>query len=75
MDAGQALGLRVRGDIGGFGLSSEFTYQLMTLFHWNLSRTIGIPFGYRILGYQIQDDSIWINTRMSGMVLGLDVRF
>ena len=65
----------LRGDIGGFGVSSEFTYQLMALFHWDISESLAIPFGYRVLGYQIKQDEILMDTRMAGMVLGLDIRF
>jgi hypothetical protein len=65
----------LRGDMGGFGVSSEFTYQMMALFHWDISNSIAIPFGYRILGYQIQQDTVFMNIRMSGMLLGLDIRF
>ena len=65
----------LRGDIGGFGVSSEFTYQLLALFHWDISNSLNVPFGYRILGYQIQTDDIRMDTRMSGLVLGLDFRF
>ena len=66
---------QMRGDIGGFGISSEFTYQLLTLFRWGISDTVSLPFGYRILGYQIQDGNVWMNTRMGGLVVGLDFRF
>jgi hypothetical protein len=65
----------LRGDIGGFGVSSEFTYQMMALFRWGINDTLSLPFGYRVLGYQIRKDDIWMNTRMSGAVLGLDIRF
>ncbi len=65
----------LRGDIGGFGVSSEFTYQVMALFHWNISESLAIPFGYRVLGYQIKKDEILMDTRMAGMVLGLDINF
>lgn len=65
----------LRGDIGGFGVSSEFTYQLMALFHWDISESLKIPFGYRILGYQIKKDSVLMDTRMSGLMLGLDIQF
>ncbi len=65
----------LRGDIGGFGISSEFTYQLMALFHWDINDSLAIPFGYRILSHQIKQDSIRMDTRMSGMMLGLDIRF
>jgi hypothetical protein len=61
--------------LGGFGVSSEFTYQMMALFRWGINDTLSIPFGYRVLGYQIRKDDIWMNTRMSGAVLGLDIRF
>jgi hypothetical protein len=65
----------LRGDVGGFGVSSEFTYQMMALFHWDISESLAIPFGYRVLGYQINQDDILMDTRMAGMVLGLDIRF
>ncbi len=65
----------LRGDVGGFGVSSESTYQMMALFRWGLNDTLSLPFGYRVLGYQIRQDDIRMNTRMTGMVLGLDIRF
>jgi hypothetical protein len=65
----------MRVDIGGFGVGSEFTYQLLALFCADLSRTVRIPFGYRVLGYQIQDGDVWMNTQMTGLVLGVDIRF
>lgn len=72
---GDRWAFEMRGDIGGFGIGSEFTYQLLVLFNWNISNTLSIPFGYRLLGYQIKTGGVWMNTRMSGMVLGLDIRF
>ena len=66
-------GFEMRGDIGGFGISSEFTYQLLMLFHPHLSDTITMPIGYRVLGYQIKADDVEMSTRMGGLVLGLDV--
>ena len=68
-------GFELRGDIGGFGVSSEYTYQLIGLFKWHISGTVDIPFGYRILGYQIKKDSVRMNTRMTGLMLGCDIRF
>ena len=65
----------LRGDLGGFGVSSEFTYQMMALFKWGLSDSVSLPFGYRVLGYQIRQDDIRMNTRMGGLVLGVDIRF
>ena len=67
-------GFEVRGDIGGFGISSEFTYQMMVLFRAGLSDAVSIPFGYRVLGYQINTGGVSMNTRMTGLVLGVDLR-
>jgi hypothetical protein len=72
---GNAWDFELRGDIGGFGISSEFTYQMMALFHWDINDSLSLPFGYRILGHQIKQDSVRMNTRMAGLMLGLDFRF
>jgi hypothetical protein len=66
---------RMRGDIGGFGVGSEFTYQLMMELQWQISDTVGLPFGYRVLSYQIRKDSSWLDTRLSGLFLGLNFTF
>lgn len=65
----------MRGDIGGFGISSELTYQLMMEFQWRISDSVGMPFGYRIISYQIQKDSVRLDTRLAGLFLGVDIRF
>ncbi len=68
-------GFELKGDIGGFGISSEATYQMMGAFRYSLGENTSIPFGYRVLGYQIKTDEVLMNTRMSGAFLGLDFRF
>ena len=41
--------LRARGDIGGFGISSDFAWQLMAFYEYSISRKITILGGYRLL--------------------------
>ncbi len=65
----------MRGDIGGFGISSELTYQLMMEFQWRISDSVGLPFGYRVISYQIQKDSVRLDTRLAGLFVGVDIRF
>lgn len=65
----------LRGDIGGFGVSSEATYQMMGGFRFGLGENTSLPFGYRILGYQIKKDDVRMNTRMMGAYIGFDFRF
>jgi len=48
---------------------------MMALFHWDISESLAIPFGYRVLGYQIKQDDVLMDMRMAGMILGLDIRF
>ena len=74
-DLGENWVYQMRGDIGGFGVGSEFTYQLMLEFQWQISESVGLPFGYRVLSYQIRQDSLWLDTRLSGLFAGLDFRF
>jgi hypothetical protein len=73
-DLGDKWQFEMRGDFGGFGISSEFTSQLSIVAMYDVSSTISIPFGYRILNYRIKDDEVWMDTSMGGLVLGVDIR-
>jgi hypothetical protein len=73
-DLGEKWQFEMRGDIGGFGISSEFTSQLSIIAMYDVSQTISIPFGYRIINYRIKDDEVWMDTSMGGLVLGVDIR-
>lgn len=70
---GKRWTFEMRGDLGGFGLSSEFTNQLAVGFLWQINDKIRLPFGYRVLGYQIKKGDVEMDTRMTGLVLGLDI--
>jgi hypothetical protein len=73
-DLGDRWQFEMRGDIGGFGISSEFTSQLSIVAMYDVSGTISIPFGYRIINYRIKDEDIWMDTSMGGLVVGVDIR-
>jgi len=65
---------RLRGDIGGFGVSSEFTSQLSLVVLYDISKVVSIPLGYRTLNYRIKTDGIHMDTGMGGLVVGVDIR-
>ena len=65
----------MKADFGGFGVGSENTYQMMGAFRYGLGENTSLPFGYRILGYQIATDGVRMNTRMAGAFVGFDFRF
>ena len=69
---GEKFDFEVRGDIGGFGIGSEFTSQMSGLFLWRVGEKIRIPFGYRVISYQIRSGDVWLSTNMGGLVLGAD---
>lgn len=71
---GERWQFEFRGDIGGFGVSSEFTSQLSLVVLYDISQTVSIPLGYRILGYRIKTDDVWMDTGMGGLVVGVDIR-
>ena len=70
---GKRWNFEMRGDLGGFGIGSEFTNQLSVVFQWQINDKLRLPFGYRVLGYQIKDGGVEMDTRMTGLVLGLDI--
>lgn len=44
----------LRGDIGGFGIGSDLTWQLMTVVRRQNTDTFGWYFGYRAIGYDYE---------------------
>jgi hypothetical protein len=44
-----------RGDIGGFGVGSDFAWQAMTHFDWRISKRFGAAFGYVALDMDYKD--------------------
>jgi hypothetical protein len=47
----------LRGDIGGFGVGSDLTWQVMTLFRRQNTERFGWYVGYRALAYDYEDGS------------------
>lgn len=47
--------LNLRGDVGGFGIGSELSYQLLATVQWQSSGGFGAVFGYRLIGFDYED--------------------
>jgi hypothetical protein len=45
----------LRGDVGGFGIGSDFSYQLLATVRWQSSGQLGAVFGYRVIGFDYED--------------------
>jgi len=52
---GESWRFNLRGDIGGFGIGSDFTYQMLANFRWQASERFGVVFGYRVIGFDYEE--------------------
>lgn len=47
--------LNLRGDVGGFGVGSDLSYQLLATVQWQSSGGFGAAFGYRLISFDYED--------------------
>jgi hypothetical protein len=52
---GEQWRFNLRGDVGGFGIGSDFTWQALANFRWQASERLGVVFGYRMIGFDYED--------------------
>jgi len=78
-DITKNLSIAVRGDIGGFGVGSKFTYNASAIFGYSFSPMISGWLGYRILGIDYEDghgtDKFKYDVTMQGPIMGIGFRF
>ncbi len=71
---GERLRVLLRGDVGGFGVGSDFAYELGAGLGWELSDTVQLAFGYRHLAVDYEDD-VTYDVVQSGLLAGVILRF
>jgi opacity protein-like surface antigen len=62
-------------DIGGFGIGSELTYQLLAGVNWQFSKSVNAKAGYRYLYQDYKDGSFVWDMAANGFYLGAGFRF
>jgi hypothetical protein len=69
----------VRGDVGGFGIGSDFTWNVVGTFQYHLSRTVALSVGYRALDIDYEQGSgvnqFQFDVLMHGPLLGAVFHF
>ena len=65
----------VRGDYGGFGVSSDEYWQFLAGVAYRLSERTSIALAYRIVSVDYEKGSFLYDTEMAGPNLGLVFRF
>lgn len=67
--------LRLYGDIGGFGVSSDLTWQGLALIDFQPWRNVAIVAGYRALYSDYTDGGFTYDATVHGPVVGIDIRW
>lgn len=73
--ASESVLFRMGGDIGGFGVGSELTWQSWASIGVKISKRAGINAGYRIIYHEYEDGDFRYDVSMKGPTLGLDFGF
>jgi len=71
----EKLGLGVRGDIGGFGVGSEFSWGLVTAAKYDFTDLVSGYAGYRILDIDYEETDFVFDAQMGGPIFGMMFRF
>lgn len=67
--------LRARGDIGGFGVGSDFSWHAVLSANYQLNDTVSFKVGYRYLDVDYDDNGFVFDVASSGIAAGVGFRF
>jgi opacity protein-like surface antigen len=62
-------------DVGGFGVGSDFTYQVGAGAVYKYSDKYSLKFGYRLLGVDYDKDGFVYDMKSDGIFIGMGVKF
>lgn len=72
---GGPWGVTVAGDIGGFNIGSDLTWQAIGTIDYDWSDRLALRAGYRALSVDYQDGKFLYDVLMQGPVVGMTYRF
>lgn len=67
--------MTLRGDLGGFGISSDTAVNAEAEFRYQMSKTFSIKFGYRYLKVKFDDENFLYDISLDGFKAGLGILF
>lgn len=67
--------ININGDTGGFGVSSDFTWQGLALIDFQPWRNVAIVAGYRAIYSDYSNDGFTYDATVHGPVVGIDIRW
>jgi opacity protein-like surface antigen len=63
------------GDVGGFGLGSELTWQALATIDWRVTQNISASIGYRWIYIDYAKGEAEVSMNMTGPIIGATLRF
>jgi hypothetical protein len=72
---GERWNFQFHGDIGGFGVGSDLTWQAELLFNWFLSPRTSLMMGYRVISTDYDDNGFVYDVVSQGPQLGITLHF
>lgn len=66
---------QLRGDVGGFGVSSDLVLNLLATIGYKFNNTLGLDLGYRYVSIDFKEDDFLYDVSMQGIVVGLGIHF
>lgn len=69
------LSFTAYGDVGGFGLGSQFTWQAMGTLDWRINERLSASIGYRHIYIDYEKGRANIGIDLSGPIIGASYRF
>lgn len=72
---GEDFQFLVLGDIGGFGVGTDLSYQVFASVGWAISRHVGIGLGWRHLGVDFSESNMSADFDFTGPLLGMRFAF
>lgn len=73
--ASESILFRFGGDVGGFGVGSDLTWQSWASIGVKISKRAGIAAGYRVMYHEYEDGDFRYDISMKGPTLGFDFGF
>lgn len=67
--------MRGAGDIGGFGVSSDFTWQALAALGYHINDSASVLLGYRGIGTDYEDGAFGYDVISHGVLLGFEYKF
>ena len=70
---GEKFYLRFSGDIGGFGVESDFAWQVVAAGGYTINKYLDVLLAYRHIDIDYEDEDFVFDAAMSGLALGLQI--